>query len=241
MNSYYSSTYPLDCWINENVELSKGDVIRILRAFPGDTPLRVTQLENITRGWTRTSHDEGVVMTKSSIIYKDPIVGKVDASRIEGNNVTHFTIKRGTYENYIFIEAGQIQQAQNAIIHILKNEVNAYLKIWDNYISSDTVKLLSNVPKGTNILVLTQTIYDKTQVKQEVLKLNNKIEIRIISSNVSHDRFICTTSEVWTIGHSLKDIGKKYTQIIKMPSSAPAESAFDSNWIQSTVFYVSPP
>jgi hypothetical protein len=46
--------------------------------------------------------------------------------------------------------------------------------------------------------------------------------------------------EGWTIGHSLKDFGKKYAQIYKMPSSTEAKSAFDSIWIQSASFYSTP-
>jgi hypothetical protein len=199
----------------------------------------LTELENITRGWTRTSRDEGIVMSKSSSIYKDPIFGKIKSSRIEGNNVTSFTIEKGIYENHIFIDAGQIQRAQMVIIDILKTELDAYLKIWDNYISPATIKLLLNVPNGIDILILTQKIYEETQVKQEIPKLSNKIEIKR-GNNKSHDRFIFTKGEGWTIGHSLKDIGKKCTQIIKIPSPTSAESAFDSDWIQSVSIYTTP-
>jgi hypothetical protein len=134
--------------------------------FPNDKPLRITELENITKGWRRTSRDEGIVMSKSSLIYKDPIFGKITYSRIEGNNVTSFTIEEGIYENHVFIHAGQIQRAQIIIIDILKRELDSYVKIWDNYISPDTIKLLLNVPNGIDILFLLRTLMKRHKLNK---------------------------------------------------------------------------
>jgi hypothetical protein len=105
-------------------------------------------------------------MSKSSLIYKDPIFGKITYSRIEGNNVTSFTIEEGIYENHVFIHAGQIQRAQIIIIDILKRELDSYVKIWDNYISPDTIKLLLNVPNGIDILFLLRTLMKRHKLNK---------------------------------------------------------------------------
>ena len=50
-----------------------------------------------------------------------------------------------------------------------------------------------------------------------------------------HDRFILTTGEGWSVGHSLKDFGSKHSYLAKMASSVDAESAFDDNWNNATI------
>jgi len=221
----------MECWFNDNLELNKGDIIKILRAFPNDVPLRVTEIENATRGWQRLSRDEGIIMTRSSIAYQDPVIGKVISSKIRVNKITEFMIEEGAYENHVFVKAGQILRGQDALINIFKNQLDTYLKVWDPYISPETIKLLSNAPIHIEIQILTEKIYDLPPIKQEISRLKNKVTIKKFGS--SHDRFIFTKGEGWTIGHSLKDFGKKYSQLTKLTEPAYAESSFDTSWIQS--------
>ncbi|HEX7178752.1 MAG TPA: hypothetical protein VF220_03430 [Nitrososphaeraceae archaeon] len=44
--------------------------------------------------------------------------------------------------------------------------------------------------------------------------------------------------EGWSVGHSLKDFGKKNSMLAKLPKSEEVEMAFDENWNQSeeTIF-----
>jgi hypothetical protein len=114
---------------------------------------------------------------------------------------------------------------------MFKSRLDTYLKIWDPYISPDTIKLLSNVPTHIKIQILTENTYDLPHIKQEIRKLKNKITLKKFGG--LHDRFIFTRGEGWTVGQSLKDFGKKYSQLTKMTETSYAESAFDTNWIQS--------
>jgi hypothetical protein len=152
----------LECWINEAIELRKGDIVRIVRAIR-EIPLRVTELENITTNVVITSKDEGIIMTRQPVTLAEPIIGKVISSTRGGNNVTSFVIDEGSYQDYVFVRAGEKQKGENALSDILKNQIDTYVKISDPYISPDTIKLLSNVRSGTNILLLTDNIKDATQ------------------------------------------------------------------------------
>jgi hypothetical protein len=78
----------LECWFNEAIELRKGDIVRIVRAFKNDNPLHVTELENITTNVNITSRDERVVMSISPVKLAEPIIGKVISSARGGNNTT---------------------------------------------------------------------------------------------------------------------------------------------------------
>jgi hypothetical protein len=78
---------------------------------------------------------------------------------------------------------------------------------------------------------LTDKVSDPAQIKKEISNLNNKV---IVKQGL-HDRYILTRGEGWSVGHSLKGFGTKNSQLMKMIDAADAESAFDDNWIQSTV------
>ena len=209
----------MECWINEAIELRKGDIVRIVRAIR-EIPLRVTELENITTNVVITSKDEGIIMTRQPVTLAEPIIGKVISSTRGGNNVTSFVIDEGSYQDYVFVRAGEKQKGENALSDILKNQIDTYVKICDPYISPDTIKLLSNVRGCTNILLLTDNIKDANTVKQETTRLGNKISIR--KGAGLHDRFILTRGEGWSVGHSLKDFGSKNSILAKMVASVDA-------------------
>lgn len=78
---------------------------------------------------------------------------------------------------------------------------------------------------------MTDNIKDSNTLKQEVTRLGNKMSIR--KGAGSHDKFILTRGEGWSIGHSLKDFGSKDSYLTKMAASVDAESAFDDNWNQA--------
>lgn len=223
----------LNCWFNQAIELRKGDIVKIVRAFKDETPLRVTVLENMTNPQVLESIDERVVMTKSPVTLPEPIIGKVISSTPKSNNTTSFVIEEGSYQDHVFVRAGEKQKGEDALIDILKNQLDAYVKICDPYVSPDTIKLLSNVHGGVDILLLTDNIKDVNTVKQEVAGLANKVSIR--KGIGLHDRFILTKGEGWSVGHSLKDFGSKNSYLTKMASSVDAESAFDDNWIKARI------
>jgi hypothetical protein len=223
----------LECWFNQVIELRKGDIVKIVRAFKDETPLRVTVIENMTNHQDLRSIDEGIVMSKSPVTLAEPIIGKVISSTRKGNSSTSFVIEEGSYQDHVFVRAGEKQKGEDALRDILKNQLGTYVKICDPYVSPGTIKLLSNVRSGVDILLLTDNINDINTVKHEVVKLTNKISIR--KGTGLHDRFILTGGEGWSVGHSLKDFGSKNSYLTKMASSVDAESAFDDNWIKATV------
>ena len=111
-----------------------------------------------------------------------------------------------TFDAYIFI-ADIIKSAKISI------------KLIDNYIDETVLILFS---KNQNIKV---TLYTKTiskQLKLDIEKYNsqyNNIEIK--KFNASHDRFlIIDDKEVYHIGASLKDLGKKWFGFSKMDSES---------------------
>ncbi len=109
---------------------------------------------------------------------------------------------------------GQTFDAYKFINDLIKS-AKKDIKLLDNYIDETVLTLFSKVP---NIKV---TIYTKTITKQLKLDLEkynsqyNNIEIKKFEN--SHDRFlIIDENEVYHIGASLKDLGKKWFGFSKM-------------------------
>jgi hypothetical protein len=109
---------------------------------------------------------------------------------------------------------GQTFDAYKFINDLIKS-AKKDIKLLDNYIDETVLTLFSKVP---NIKV---TIYTKTITKQLRLDLEkynsqyNNIEIKKFEN--SHDRFlIIAETEVYHIGASLKDLGKKWFAFSRM-------------------------
>lgn len=113
---------------------------------------------------------------------------------------------------------GEIFDAYKFINGIIK-DANISIKLIDNYIDESVLTLFSKVP---NIQI---TIYIKSitkQLKLDLQKYNEQYNnITIKEFKNSHDRFlIIDDKEVYHIGASLKDLGKKWFAFSKLDKSS---------------------
>jgi len=106
------------------------------------------------------------------------------------------------FDAYLFI-AKLIKSAQKSIV------------LFDNYVDETTLALFSKNQK-VKVKIYTQTI-SKT-LKVDVEKYNSQyLPLEVYSFKKSHDRFIILDeNEVYHIGASLKDLGKKWFAFSKM-------------------------
>ncbi len=113
---------------------------------------------------------------------------------------------------------GQIFDAYTFACDIIKQAVKSIVLI-DNYVDESVLTMLSKRNKNVSALIYTQ---ENKQLLLDVKKHKQqypKIEIKTL--NKSHDRFlIVDEKEVYHIGASLKDLGKKWFAFskIKMPA-----------------------
>lgn len=86
----------------------------------------------------------------------------------------------------------------------------------DNYIDESVLTLLSKRGKGINVTIYTKTI--SKQLELDVARFNAQYEpIEIKEFAKSHDRFlIIDATEVYPVGASLKDLGKKWFAFSKL-------------------------
>ncbi len=110
---------------------------------------------------------------------------------------------------------GQVFDAYQLTSKIIRSAKNNIVLI-DNYIDETTLTHLAKKNKNVRILLLTKNI--SKQLQLDVQKANaqyGNFEIKTFTQ--SHDRFIIIdNTEVYHLGASLKDLGKKWFAFAKM-------------------------
>jgi hypothetical protein len=114
----------------------------------------------------------------------------------------------------IFFE-GQIFDAYMFISNIIRSAKNSII-LFDNYIDDSVLTQLDKRDKTVSAVIYTQKIDKKLQL--DILKHNSQyppIEIKV--TKTIHDRFLMIDEiEVYHIGASLKDTGKKWFAFSKL-------------------------
>jgi hypothetical protein len=114
---------------------------------------------------------------------------------------------------------GQIFDAYNFVSNLFKSAKKS-VTIIDNYIDNSVLIHLTEVEKNIKVKILTRSISPKLQ--QHIKKFEDQyfpLTLKIVKNY--HDRFIIIDEkEVYHIGASLKDLGKKIFAFSKMDKSA---------------------
>jgi len=161
----------------------------------------------ITNGYTINSHK--ITHQRFKELENDVSTLKLTvrniSDSIENNDIE---LKQGIFYN------GQIYEAYTFISDLIKSAKDSIVLI-DNYIDDTVLTLLS---KNQNITFTIYTNNISKQLKLDIDKYNqqyNNLEIKISKSY--HDRFLIIDDvEVYHIGASLKDLGKKIFAFSKM-------------------------
>jgi hypothetical protein len=111
---------------------------------------------------------------------------------------------------------GQIFDAYVVANKIIKSAKQSIILI-DNYIDETVLTILAKKSKNVKVTLLTKDI--SKQLKLDIVKFNQQypasLEAKIF--NLSHDRFlIIDDKDVYHLGASLKDLGKKWFAFSKM-------------------------
>jgi hypothetical protein len=127
--------------------------------------------------------------------------------------------KETTPSNGIFFE-GQLFDAYIFANDLIKR-ANESIILIDNYVDETTLLMLSKRKPECNTLIYTQKI--SNQLELDLKKHNEqypKITIKLLKT--SHDRFlILDRKELYHIGASLKDLGKKWFAFSKLTELLP--------------------
>lgn len=118
------------------------------------------------------------------------------------------------FKQKIFFD-GQIYDAYSLIIDIIKKAKQKILII-DNYIDDSILKMLSKKNQKVEVVIL--TLQNSKLNKLDITKFNKQYPVlKLAYTNKFHDRFIVIDNkELYHVGASLKDLGKKCFAIYKI-------------------------
>jgi hypothetical protein len=153
----------------------------------------------ITNGYAINTHK----ITEQRLLNLENDVSFIK-SQIKNNTLD---LKQGIFYD------GQIFEAYAFVSELIKSAKNS-ITLFDNYVDESVLTLLS---KNQTAAI---TIYTKTITKQlrlDVEKFNSQYSpIELKKFDLSHDRFLLIDDEIYHIGASLKDLGKKWFGFSKM-------------------------
>ena len=114
---------------------------------------------------------------------------------------------------------GQIYDAYEFICGLIKSTKTRIVLI-DNYVDDTVMTMLDKREAGVDATIYTQKI--SAQFQLDITKHNAQypaIDVKTFSK--SHDRFLILDNQVYLIGASLKDLGKKWFAVALMSETDP--------------------
>lgn len=123
--------------------------------------------------------------------------------------------KQGVFYN------GQIYDAYTFVSDLIKSAKKRIVLI-DNYVDETVLTLLDKRDNNVSAIIYTQQI--NRQFQLDIDRHNAQYApIDVETFHLSHDRFLCIDDDVYHIGASIKDLGKKWFGFSKMEILTPDE------------------
>ena len=123
--------------------------------------------------------------------------------------------KQGVFYN------GQIYDAYTFVSGLIKSAKRRIILI-DNYVDETVLTLLDKRDNNVSATIYTQQI--SRQFQLDIDRHNAQYApIDVETFRLSHDRFLCIDDDVYHIGASIKDLGKKWFGFSKMEILTPDE------------------
>lgn len=132
---------------------------------------------------------------------------------------------------------GQIYDAYEFICRLIKGAKDRIVLI-DNYVDDTVLTMLDKREACVSATIYTQRI--SAQLKLDITKHNAQYTaIEVKEFTKSHDRFLILDNQVYLIGASLKDLGKKWFAVSLMSETDPEillsrlknETGFTMDWV----------
>ncbi len=116
---------------------------------------------------------------------------------------------------------GQIYDAYTFVSDLIKSAKKRIILV-DNYVDDTVLTLFDKRGNGVSAVIYTQQINRNFQL--DIDRHNAQYApIDVETFRLSHDRFLCVDDDVYHIGASIKDLGKKWFGFSKMEILTPDE------------------
>lgn len=182
--------------------------IQIMRAFVSMRHFMVNNASVFSRLETMEYHQ---LEMQQHLQESDKRIDEVFRRLDEGNAKP----KQGVFYN------GQIYDAYTFVADLIKSAKKRIILI-DNYVDETVLTLLDKRENGVSATIYTQQI--SRQFQLDIDRHNAQYaSIDVETFRLSHDRFLCIDDDVYHIGASIKDLGKKWFGFSKMEILTPDE------------------
>lgn len=116
---------------------------------------------------------------------------------------------------------GQIFDAYRFVSDLIRKAKQSVVLI-DNYVDDTVLSLLDKRREGVKAIVYTKSVNEQLQL--DITRHNEQYAaIEVQQFNKAHDRFLLIDDEVYHIGASIKDLGKKWFAFTLMHDIKAAE------------------
>ena len=189
--------------------------IQIMRAFVSMRHFMVNNASVFSRLETMEYHQLEILQhqqdTDKHIEATNKRIDEVFRRLDEGNAKP----KQGVFYN------GQIYDAYTFVSDLIKSAKKRIVLI-DNYVDETVLTLLDKRENDVSAVIYTQQISHQFQL--DIDRHNAQYApIDVETFRLSHDRFLCIDDDVYHIGASIKDLGKKWFGFSKMEILTPDE------------------
>ena len=182
--------------------------IQIMRAFVSMRHFMVNNASVFSRLETIEYHQ---LEMQQNLQESDKRIDEVFRRLDEGNAKP----KQGVFYN------GQIYDAYTFVSDLIKSAKKRIVLI-DNYVDETVLTLLDKRGNDVSAIIYTQQI--NRQFQLDIDRHNAQYApIDVETFRLSHDRFLCIDDDVYHIGASIKDLGKKWFGFSKMEILTPDE------------------
>ena len=182
--------------------------IRIMRAFVSMRHFMVNNASVFSRLETMEYHQLEMQQHQQET---DKRIEEVFRRLDEGNAKP----KQGVFYN------GQVYDAYTFVSDLIKSAKKRIVLI-DNYVDETVLTLLDKRDNNVSAIIYTQQI--SRQFQLDIDRHNAQYApIDVETFRLSHDRFLCIDDDVYHIGASIKDLGKKWFGFSKMEILTPDE------------------
>ena len=182
--------------------------IRIMRAFVSMRHFMVNNASVFSRLETMEYHQLEMQQHQQET---DKRIEEVFRRLDEGNAKP----KQGVFYN------GQVYDAYTFVSDLIKS-ARKHIVLIDNYVDETVLTLLDKRDNNVSAIIYTQQI--SRQFQLDIDRHNAQYaQIDVETFRLSHDRFLCIDDDVYHIGASIKDLGKKWFGFSKMEILTPGE------------------
>ena len=108
---------------------------------------------------------------------------------------------------------GELFEGYSFIKNLFMKAINRIIII-DSYLDYSVLEMMNDCNVDITVYITSHTPISN----REISLFQNSHNLNVIRTNNYHDRFIVIDDELYTVGSSIKDIGKKISQITKLES-----------------------